>query len=159
MTASPPRHFVSRGLVVIGVVLLIGALAAWRLAPTHPELRYLGPGPSGMVGWSLDRPANGLAFRPNTADETTVVFVSADWWPACSAWENSGDSWLIKEVSYLPWSVTITLRKSESFVSAPCGGSYYDFWGQAVEVHLSEPLGGRPLFDGSTFPSTAKPYR
>jgi hypothetical protein len=38
-------------------------------------------------------------------------------------------------------------------------GAFYDFWGEALEVRLSEPLGARPLFDGSTFPSSAKPYR
>lgn len=99
----------------------------------------------------------GPAFRPDAAQEATVVLVRAAWWPACSAWDQNDDSWLTPEISYLPWSVTITLRESDSFASVKCGG-FYDFWGQPVEVHMSEPLGGRALFDGSKFPPDARPY-
>ena len=159
MKAFVPRRSKRTGLVVIGIVLLVAAVVAWRLAPSdsRDRLAYLGPGPDGIVGWSLA--PLGDPFRPDAAQDATVVRVSAAWWPACPPWEQGGDAWLTPEISYLPWSVTITLRTSEAYESSmKCGGAFYDFWGQPVEVHLSEPLGGRPLFDGSTSPSTAVPY-
>jgi hypothetical protein len=160
VTAFKSRRSKRTGLVVVGIVLLVAAVVAWRLAPfrSNDRLAYLGPDPAGLVGWSLLPAGRGPAFRPNAAQDATVVLVSAAWWPACSPWEQGGDSWLTPEISYLPWSVTITLRTSDSFRSAKCGNGFYDFWGQPVEVHLSETLGARPLFDGSTSPSTAQPY-
>jgi hypothetical protein len=141
--------------------MLVVAIAAWRLAPSHSSerLAYLGPDPAGLVGWSLASGRGRPPFRPDAAQDATVVLVSAVWWPACAPWDEGGDSWLTPEISYLPWAVTITLRTSDAFASSvKCGNGFYDFWGQSVEVHLSEPLGGRPLFDGSTSPSTAVPY-
>jgi hypothetical protein len=55
--------------------------------------------------------------------------------------------------------VTITLHESDSFDAAKCAASgFYDYWGIPVEVNLSEPLGGRALFDGSRSPPAARPY-
>ena len=39
-----------------------------------------------------------------------------------------------------------------------CRTGFYDYWGLPVAVQLSEPLGGRALFDGATFPPAARPY-
>ena len=162
MTVFARRRSVRTGLVVVGIVMLVAAVATWWLAPfrSNDRLAYLGPDPAGLVGWSLA--PLGAPFRPDAAQDATVVRVSADWWPACPPWDQGAgdDSWLMPEISYLPWSVTITLRTSDAFASSgKCGQGFYDFWGQGLEVHLSEPLGGRPLFDGSTSPSTAVPYR
>jgi hypothetical protein len=161
VTAFRRRHSVRTGLVVVGIVLLVAAVAGWRLATFYSSnrLHVLGPDAAGMVGWSLASGDGGPAFRPGAAQDATVVLLSAAWWPACAPWDQGGDSWLAPEVSYLPWSVTITLRTSDAFASVKSCNGFYDFWGQPVEVRLSEPLGSRPLFDGSTFPSTAKPYR
>jgi hypothetical protein len=161
MKAFVPHRSRRTALVVVGIVLLVAAVATWWLAPFHSNDRspYLGPDAAGLVGWSLASGDGGPAFRPDAAQDATVVLVSAAWWPACSPWDQGDDSWLAPEVSYLPWSVTITLRTSDAFASAKSCGAFYDFWGEALEVRLSEPLGARPLFDGSTFPSSAKPYR
>jgi hypothetical protein len=157
-TASAPRtrlrRFAPVGLVVVGVVMLV-ALAAWLLAPSHS---------SPTVGWSLASATGGPAFRPDTAQEATIVLVTTSWWPGCSPWGDLGksksdSSWLTPDITYTPWAVTITLHESESYVAARCHPfSFYDYWGLPVEVHLSGPLGGRALFDGSKFPPAARPY-
>jgi hypothetical protein len=159
--AFAPRRSVRTGLVVVGIVLLVAAVATWWLAPfrSSDRLAYLGPDPAGLVGWSLASDGGGSALRPDAAQDATVVLVRAAWWPACAPWDEGGDAWLTTEIAYLPWSVTVTLRRSDAFASAKSCNAFYDYWGQPVEVRLSEPLGSRPLFDGSTFPSTAKPYR
>jgi hypothetical protein len=160
VTTPTPRRSVRTRLLVVGIVMLVVAIGAWRLAPSHSSDRLpsLGPDSAGIVGWSLASAGGGSAFRPNAAQDATVVLVSAAWWPACSPWDQGDDSWLTPEISYLPWSVTITLRTSDSFAAVKCG-VFYDFWGGGFEVHLSEPLGSRALFDGSSFPPVARPYR
>jgi hypothetical protein len=53
----------------------------------------------------------------------------------------------------------ITLHESDSYMAARCYPfSFYDYWGLPVEVHLSEPLGGRALFDGSKCSPATRPY-
>ena len=77
MTASQVRRFLPMGLVALGVVLLIGAFGS--LAARHIPFGsgIPRPGPSGMVGWSLATPDTGRACGPSTAQEVTIVFVSA----------------------------------------------------------------------------------
>ena len=157
MTISKVRRFVPVALVVVGVAMLVGAFAAWRLAPSKSTDRLpdLGPGTSGMVGWSLAA-GGGPGSPPKVAPDATVLLVRTNWWPACSPWD-ANDSWLTQEISYLPWSVTITLHASDSFAPVKCHG-FYDYWGEPLEVHLREPLGGRPLFDGGASPPAPRPY-
>ena len=72
-TAAPEsrtrlRRFVSIGLVLVGVVMLV-AVAAWLLLPSSsvPPVRF--------VGWKLvhDYGYIGPAFDPATAQTTTVI--------------------------------------------------------------------------------------
>jgi hypothetical protein len=117
---------------------------------------------SQTVAWGLSAGIGGPAFDPATAQAMTVVNVEVQW-PACV---NAGDSsWLTPEVSYMPWSVTITLRTSAAYAEKCSKGAdgqpavigYY-LSDLSFPVRLSEPLGGRPLFDGSTVPATER-YR
>jgi len=152
-TAAPEsrtrlRGFVSIGLVLVGVVML-AAVAAWLLLPSS-SVRF--------VGWKLVYDyGGGLAFDPATAQTTTVIPVEAEW-PACAPY---GVSWLATPVvTYTPVSVTIQLRMTDT-AAATCAdshnvGTYLS--GVWLPVHLSEPLGGRALFDGSSSPPAARPY-
>jgi hypothetical protein len=87
-------------------------------------------------------------------------------WPSCI---DPGDySWLRSDVSYAPWSVTITLHTSDAYAhnvkchTASAGGlpvvGYY-LSALSFPVQLNEPLAGRELSDGSQFPPAARPYR
>jgi hypothetical protein len=171
-TPSPPsaprtglRRFASVGLVVVGVLMLVG-LAAWRLAPSHPDLLTLGADPSGRVGWTMASELGGPAFDPTTAQTTTAIRVYVASWPSDYAADD--DSWLATPaVTYTPWAVMITLHESDSFgcfgkMARPLpGGGLVSCWydiGGWVPVQLSEPLGGRALFDGSASPPHARPY-
>ncbi len=93
-----------------------------------------------------------------------MVHVEVEW-PACV--QPGDETWLTPEVSYTPWSVTITLHTSQAYVRNPnCHVSgnglpmvgYY-LSALSFPVQLSEPLAGRQLSDGSQFPAAARPYR
>jgi hypothetical protein len=144
------------GLVAVGVVILLG-LGIWLLVGSHSS--------SPAVGWQLASDSGGPAFSPVTAQGTTTVFLTTSWWPGCSPWGDLGQttsdsSWLTPDIIYTPVAVIITLHESDLYLrtkQGPCG--FYDYWGLPVAIPLSEPLGGRPLYDGSTFPPAARPYR
>jgi len=136
---------VSIGLVLVGVVMLV-AVAAWLLLRSSPVW---------FVGLQLDYGYGGPAFAPATAQTTTVIPVEVDW-PTCAP---DGLSWLATPVVTYT-SVTIQLRMTEA-AAAACAdsnivGTYLS--GIYLPVHLSEPLGGRALFDGSGSPPAARPY-
>ena len=74
-------------------------------------------------------------------------------------------------IAYTPWSVTITMHMTDATSESvkrcvalqprnpsglPLVGDYLS--GVYFPVHLSEPLGGRALFDGIAFPPQARPY-
>jgi hypothetical protein len=89
---------------------------------------------------------------------TTVVPIEA-MRPDCVP---NDDSWFEPVVAYTPVSVTIRLRVTDA-AAATCPamdphalGNWSSFY---VTVRPSEPLGLRPLFDGSSFPAVARPYR
>ena len=152
-TAAPEsrtrlRRFVSIGLVLVGVVMLV-AVAAWLLLPSS-SVRF--------VGWKfVYNDGGGVAFGPATAQTTTVIPVEVEW-PACVP---EGISWLATPVvTYTPVSVTIQLRMTDT-AAATCADSHIRgtyLSGVWLPVHLSEPLGGRALFDGSISPAAARPY-
>jgi hypothetical protein len=151
---SSHRRFVSARLVITGIAVLLGAFAAWRLATSHS---------TPTVGWTLASAPGAPAALPDAGNDTTIVLIRTDWWPGCSPWGDLGkdtndESWLTEEVTYTPLSVTVTLHESDAYVATKCGLGY-DYWGIPVEIHLSEPLGGRAVFDGSSFPPAARPYR
>jgi hypothetical protein len=137
-----------RALMIAGVALLVGALAARLFFPalSIPSNR--------LTGWQMHG-FLGQGFDPTTAQTTTVVRVAVAQWPVEFAQGDS--SWLARpEVTYTPWSVTITLYTSDAFTGQKVRG-WFDTGGW-VDVLLKEPLGGRALFDGSTFPPAARPY-
>ena len=146
MTSPParePRRRVRRGPLIVGVILLVGCLAVWMVAPA------LLAGPSSTIRWQLT-PGSGEPIDPTTS----VIDVYMDQWPVESC-PGSAD-WLAPPlVVETPVSVTITMHTSWSFAGSGCNG-WYDFWGTPIEVHLSSPLGGRMLFDGSTIPPSPR---
>ena len=145
------RPIASVGLVVAGVVMLV-VVAAWLLFPS------LSIPSSRLMGWQLHG-FNGTGFDPTTAQTTDIIRVAVAVWPSEYAPEDS--SWLAPPaVTYTPWSVIITLHTSDSYAALIARQAFglYDTGGW-VDVPLSEPLGGRTLFDGATFPPTARPYR
>ena len=155
-TAAPEsrtrlRRFVSIGLVLVGVVMLV-AVAAWLLLPSSsvPPVRF--------VGWKLDYGYIGPAFDPATAQTTTVIPVEVEWAPCV---QGGLSSWLATPVvTYTPVSVMIQLRMTDT-AAATCADRHpvgFYLSGIYLPVHLSEPLGGRALFDGSSSPAAARPY-
>jgi hypothetical protein len=155
-TATPPRRRIPLLAVMFVAAFILGVVGAATLA-TRLSAHTIAWQPSGGIG--------GPRFDPATAEITTVVHVEVQW-PSCV--EPRDYSWLTPEVSSLPWSVTITLRTSAAYAANPkCPKAGPDglledvgYYLSALSfpVPLSEPLGGRPLFDGSTFPATER-YR
>lgn len=120
---------------------------------------------SHSISWQPAAGIGGPRFDAAAAQTTTVVHVEVQW-PACVS---IGDhSWLAPDVSYMPWSVTITIRTTASFANNPkCSGPGSDGGLPVVGTYLSalsfpvqlrEPLGGRPIFDGSAFPAVERVY-
>jgi hypothetical protein len=144
----------------MGIVLLVGVLAVWELFPS-----LFIPG-SQVVSWKLDYGFGGPGFDPEAAQTTMIVPIEVSR-PACAP---DGDSWLEPPViAYTPWSVTITMQMTDAISESPAcavlernpsglpvAGFYLS--GTYYPVHLSEPLGGRALFDGDGFPPQARPY-
>ena len=152
-TISPARKrrripFVA---VIVVAAFFVGLFGASRL---HTVLS------TRTIRWEPSAGIGGPSFAATTGG---VTYVEVDW-PSCVAQRDY--SWLTPDIAYLPWSVTITLRTSDTY-TAQCGkaasdsrlppvGSYLS--PLSFRVLLSEPLNGRPLFDGSTFPATER-YR
>jgi hypothetical protein len=137
------RRIASVGAVVVAFVIGFG-LAAWLLPPLSiPSSR--------SVGWVLGDGFGGPGFEPASAQTTTVIAMIVDT-PSCT----QDRDWLATPaVTYTPWAVTITMHTSASFGDVTkCGG--WMLSGTYVQVQLSEPLGGRALFDGSRFPPHAR---
>jgi hypothetical protein len=127
------------GASLVGL-LIIGALPAWLIAPSLmiPSHR--------MVGWQLQ----GFPGRmSDTAATRTTLEVFIASWP--TEFEQGDGSWLEQRVIETPLTVTVTLHTSDAYESLPWQRGWFDTGG-SVMVHLSAPLGGRLLFDGSGFP-------
>jgi hypothetical protein len=154
-TVPAPRTR-SRRLVILGLVIALIAAGVLVVRPIFPALLY----PSRqLVGWSLGDGVGGPRFDPAYAQATTVVSVSA-WWPGAAP-DPPDTSWVEPIITYTPWSVMITLH---SRIRGPCDTSALPCVGKylmpfSIPVQLSEPLGARALFDGSTFPPAARPYQ
>ena len=139
------RATLPRIAIAVGVLILV-TLGAWLLPPVLVQ-------PGRAVGWELAQGVAGAAFEPMTSQTTTVVPMVVDW-PQCA-----GGEWLAKpQIVYTPWSVTITMSTTDAFAaqSARNGAVGWCLSGKDVQVQLSEPLGGRQLFDGSRFPAHAR---
>ena len=127
------------GIATGVLVVVVVALGAWLLPPLAiPADR--------SVGWELSEGFGGPTFDPATAQTTTVIPVVVDW-PDCER----GDWLAPPAIVYTPWAVTITMSTSDAY-AARGGQVGWCLSGQHVQVQLSEPLGGRQLFDGSRFP-------
>ena len=141
--------------MVVGTVMLGVVLTACLLFPSLliSSSRLVGWQLTGFNGTGVDRPR----FDPTTAQTTGVIPVYVASWP--TEYSSTDDSWLSATITYTPWSVIITLHTSDAYESLIAGKiiGFYDTGGW-VPVYLSEPLGGRALFDGSVFPPAARPY-
>jgi hypothetical protein len=134
----------------------VGIFAASRFSSA------LSDATSATIGWEFAVGLGGPKFDPAV---TRVVNAQVQW-PGCISTQDY--SWLRSDVSYTPWSVTITLHSTDAFANNPnCQASNpnglmkvgYYLSALSFPVQLSEPLGGRELFDGSEFPPAARPYR
>lgn len=133
------RRFRLRGVALALAGLVLAGLGASLLPPLAiPADR--------SVGWEVSHGFGGRAFDTVDTQTTTTIPMVVDW-PNCM-----GGDWLAPPaIVYTPWSVTITMSARE--VKFPKGQVGWCLSGQHVEVRLSEPLGGRQLFDGSRFPA------
>lgn len=149
--ASAPRTRLQRvagvgfGVVAVLIVLL---LAAWLLFPalSIPSER--------LVSW------RGGARSDPTSTVIQVEATGANCFPDDRSWQAP------PMITYMPWAVIITLHTTDAFAvthksatpaksGLPKVGCYLS--GPYLTVQLSEPLGGRMLFDGSQFPPAARP--
>ncbi len=159
--ALPPKRRSTTGDILVFsfvILLLMAAVAAWLLVPS------LAIPSSQRVGWQLNHGFGGLAFDPTTAQTTTVIPIEVER-PGCAP---AGTSWLADPVvTYTPWSVTITMHTTDAFGDVTkcyprdsTGRSIVGWYlsGTYFPVHLSQPLWGRALFDGSQLPPAARPY-
>jgi hypothetical protein len=153
MRARPRFDAIAPVVVAMIASLVVGALAAWLLFASMASSSRQ------SIRWQLTGPPGALSGLTAT---TTMVLINLDQWPACHPYDEVGGnsaSWLATpEITYTPSSVTITMYISDSFDPTTCHG-WYDYWGQPIEIHLTQPLAGRALLDGSTSPPGARPYR
>lgn len=137
------RHSVRAA--VAGAVVIVFVLGVWLF---NPGLVVPSPPvPSGqLVGWELGQDYGGLQFDPATAQSTSVIPMVVDH----PAWTRES-TWLGEPaIAYTPWSVTITMHAREANPDPSC--ACWVLSGMNALVQLSEPLGGRQLFDGSKSP-------
>jgi hypothetical protein len=94
-------------------------------------------------------PLGYLGFKNDLTPQSTEVAMVVDH-PGCTT--SGGGDWLGDPViAYTSWSVTITMRSRETLPrNAGCDSLYLS--GEFTKIQLSEPLGNRPLFDGSKSP-------
>jgi 2',3'-cyclic-nucleotide 2'-phosphodiesterase (5'-nucleotidase family) len=133
-----PAGIILVTFVVVGAVAGV-LFAQWRLSSSRSLEWHLG---------NLD---------PVTAETATVIPITIDEYPPEECYAPA-TSWLeTPEISYTPSSVVITMHRTEAYARAHCRGFYTTNW--SGSVRLSEPLGGRALFDGSKFPADPRPLR
>ena len=131
--------------ITVAVTVVVCSLAAWTLIPrlTSPSSR--------LVEWHLGD------LDPTTAQTATVIPITTDEYPPEECYAPAA-SWLeTPEITYTPSSVIITMHMTDAYDPAKCGGFYTTNW--SGKVQLSEPLGGRALFDGSKSPPDPRPLR
>ena len=150
------RRLATAAMGVLAIVLVV-SLAVPLVAPglLIPSSR--------LLNWKLTSGTSGSRVQT-----TTVVGIEVEH-PGCTP--TSGGSWLADPiVTYTPWSVTITMHMNDNPEFAKCSsqqtphegslplvGGY--LMGVLVTVHLTEPLGGRALLDGSSFPPAERSLR
>ena len=150
------RRLATAGLGLL-VVLMVISIPARLMMPGESI-------PSGrLLSWQLNR-IPGLGFDSTSAQTTTLVQIEVEH-PYCVGM--GAGPWLADPiVTYTPWSVTVTMHMDDAPGCTsgraphdgplPLVGGYLT--GLFVPVQLSEPLRGRMLFDGSSFPPAARLY-
>ena len=144
LAAPADLHRTSRlaSLAAVGLVIALGVIVALG--------GWLWLGSRDSVAWQLDgygRPT--VVVNAQTTDFSVFVASRPDM---------PDLEWLDPPtITYTPVAVLITLHTSAAYRAALANGPHgtYDT-GQWVEVHLSEPLGGRALLDGSSFPPASR---
>ncbi len=135
------RVAILAAVVVVGVVG-VGVIA---LKPFTPSVAWAYPGVNA-------RPLDATTSQTATDIEVHV----ANQWPA----QEPPGGWLDPAVIDTPWAIVVTLHPTDAYramiASGPVGS--YDTGGW-VKVHLAEPLDGRPIYDGSSFPPADRPLR
>jgi hypothetical protein len=154
--------------VIVGIVMLVGAsFATWRLASAPSESH-----PVGGVWWRLtggpesvgaDNEADAPRLDQATVQTATEIPIVA-YFPYLGGLPAPDDAWLgTPRITYTSTSVVITMPLSDSFSCGAstaterptCGWSLSPRYVQ-TPIHLSEPLGDRGLFDGSSDPPTQR---
>jgi hypothetical protein len=113
---------------------------------------------TGLAGCALITPTGqSVSWRlsPATTETTRVVEVVAER-PYCTNMAE-GPWFADPEIVDTPLAVVITVRARPEFSGRPECESFF-LSGTRLKVQLREPLGGRPLFDGSAMPPEARPY-
>ena len=135
-------------LAILAVFIATGAVAGYLFAssPRGPALPWSLRGIGG---------ANSSAAAMDVADPN-VVRVHIEQWPV--EFDNGDDSWLTKSVDEGGDTVTVTLRVSDNYRQRTEGQATIGWFdtGGWVTIELSQPLGDRALFDGSTSPATRR---
>lgn len=160
-------------LLFVALLVLLALREVWRLAPAGTARGRVGRTGSVIVGviavvvvarllvaplpsertltWKT-----GFLFDPGQA-QANVVQVEVER-PSCAP---DGTSWLATPaVTYTPLAVFITVRMADTFNVPGCTGilGFHDgrlplvggyLTGTYLDVELTQPLGGRVLFDGA----------
>ncbi len=133
-TSPVARGRALRVATVVGALIVVAVLAARLLLPSSSYP------PGRLVSWQLQG-----YIQEQTPLDPAVVRVYVAQWPSDPSMQSS---WLVPEIQDTPLRVTITLHTSDAWASQTIVGMYDT--GGSIEVRLGEPLGNRPLFDGST---------
>lgn len=157
--AAAPLSAFRRIAPVVALVAFVGvgALAGWLIvssrSPSVPPAR--------LAEWQVN--SDGTTFSQATAQTATAIPIA--FFPRyCTGVHSFAQA--TPEISYTPDAVVVTLHVTESIVGSTDGDNtaylptcavQYDTAVPAV-IHLSEPLRGRALFDGSKSPPAARPY-
>ncbi len=156
-TRVAARRRATTAISLLAMLLLVSVPV--RLLAPGP--RPPAPGPaipsSQLLNWQL---AAGLL----ASNDTSAVTIEVEH-PGCAPIE--AGSWLADPIiAYTPWSVTITMhmnlpdctsQQAPHEGSLPIVGGY--LMGILYEVPLSEPLGNRALYDGSSSPPAERSPR
>lgn len=146
-------------VVALVAFVAVGALAGWLFVSSRtPSVP-----PARLAEWQVSVNPDGTRFSRATAQTATAIPIS--FFPRyCSGIHSFARA--TPEISYTPDAVVVTLHLTQTIVGSTDGDNtaylptcavHYDTAVPAV-VHLSEPLRGRALFDGSKSPPAARPY-
>ena len=137
-------------LAVLLIISISVGLTGLRLPPA--------PGAPIEASQLLNWQRGGQGPKPS---DPTVVSIEVEH-PACAP--PGPGPWIADPIiATTPWSVTITMhmdlpscqsQQTPHEGSLPLVGGYLS--GIIYQVHLGEPLGGRALYDGSSFPPAAR---